>query len=276
MPSIGHAELLDGSFHHHLLRDGARLDAFETAIRAVVKPGDVVADIGSGSGILAYFAARAGAAKVHAIELNTNSYSALVRNVRRNNLLGTVIPTLSDGTEWRPAEPVDVVVCELMETGLLHEPIHAIMQNVHDWPTSPRAIIPKQVDLWAEGVEVADDFRGYRATYAGFRGAAEHPALTTGSMYASYDFARDAPPGGVDVRFELVAERAGLLGGLQLKTLTHTIPGITLETSPAYCAPVVLTLDKPIPVVEGQRVAGSLAYEFVYTDEPLKFTLSAT
>ena len=51
-----------------MLADAPRTLAFREALRRVVKPDDVVIDIGSGSGILAFFAAEAGARKVYAIE----------------------------------------------------------------------------------------------------------------------------------------------------------------------------------------------------------------
>lgn len=54
--------------HRSLLADELRLSAFAAAIGRSVRPDDVVLDLGSGSGILAMLAARAGARRVFAIE----------------------------------------------------------------------------------------------------------------------------------------------------------------------------------------------------------------
>lgn len=54
--------------HRELLADGVRLSAFRQAIGEVVWPGAIVADIGSGSGILGLLACEAGAARVYSIE----------------------------------------------------------------------------------------------------------------------------------------------------------------------------------------------------------------
>jgi type I protein arginine methyltransferase len=54
--------------HIRMLNDHARTVFFINALQQAVRPGDVVVDIGTGSGVLAIAAARAGAKKVYAIE----------------------------------------------------------------------------------------------------------------------------------------------------------------------------------------------------------------
>src|SRR6478672_4716496 len=54
--------------HRRYLRDRARVGAFDRAIREVVRSGDVVVDLASGTGILGLLACRAGARRVYAIE----------------------------------------------------------------------------------------------------------------------------------------------------------------------------------------------------------------
>lgn len=67
------------NIHRAMLADSVRLKGYEAAIRAVVRPGDVVIDAGSGTGVLAVLAALAGARKVYAIE--ASEYARVARQV---------------------------------------------------------------------------------------------------------------------------------------------------------------------------------------------------
>ena len=64
---MSHLDLLQ--YHAFCLTNtGTRLTQYERAIAAVVRQGDVVLDLGTGSGLLAVLACRAGARRVYAIE----------------------------------------------------------------------------------------------------------------------------------------------------------------------------------------------------------------
>jgi protein arginine N-methyltransferase 1 len=83
----------DIELHIKLLDDEARTRAFIDAIERSVRPGDVVVDLGTGNAVLAMAAARAGAARVYAIEASpfadvaeriiaANGYADRIRVVR--------------------------------------------------------------------------------------------------------------------------------------------------------------------------------------------------
>lgn len=55
-------------WHFSMLQDASRNDSYDRVIRDIVQPDSVVLDIGSGSGLLAMMAARAGAAHVYSCE----------------------------------------------------------------------------------------------------------------------------------------------------------------------------------------------------------------
>jgi tetratricopeptide (TPR) repeat protein len=113
------------SWHFHMLADTARNAAFGAAIARIVRPGDHVLDIGTGSGLLAMMAARAGAAKVTACEASKNIAEVAKTIVAQNGyddvveVYGMHSGLLKIGTHL--PQKVDVIVTEILDAALLGE-----------------------------------------------------------------------------------------------------------------------------------------------------------
>ena len=95
----------------NMLRDRARNDAFLRAIREVVRPGDTVVDVGTGTGILAMAAAASGAERVFAIERSTIIDTARSL-VDANGLANKIEFFQGDAADFDAKVQADVIISE--------------------------------------------------------------------------------------------------------------------------------------------------------------------
>ncbi|MDI6840882.1 MAG: 50S ribosomal protein L11 methyltransferase [bacterium] len=106
--------------HKVIIEDKVRCEAYQKAIRQVVKNGNIVADIGTGSGLLAYFAIQAGAGKVYAVEK-----SEIIEDAKRiaiaNGWDDKIVFIKGVSTEVELPEKVDVIVLEVIGYFALEE-----------------------------------------------------------------------------------------------------------------------------------------------------------
>jgi ribosomal protein L11 methyltransferase len=89
-------------------------------MQSVIRPGDVVADLGSGSAVLSIAAAKLGAARVAAIELDHDAIENAEENVRSNGVADRVEVLEGDASTLLPLlAPVRVVLANIISSVLL-------------------------------------------------------------------------------------------------------------------------------------------------------------
>jgi SAM-dependent methyltransferase len=144
-PDPMYAEL---EVHRTMIRDEARTEAFRRAIEVVVRPGDVVLDVGAGSGILSLFAARAGAARVYAVE--ATSVASVARELAVANGYGDVVQVFQgDAMEIELPEQVDVIVSEWLGGFGIDEGMLVPVIVARDrWLRPGGTMIPRTVTTW--------------------------------------------------------------------------------------------------------------------------------
>ena len=135
------------------LADRDRMDAYRRGIEANVGEGDVVIDFGTGSGILAFMAVRAGARKVYAID---EQPVGPARRVAAANGFQQIDFRQLNSRNFEPPEPVDAIIHANVETPpYLSEPIVDDLRELAGRTLKPRGkLLPGRVDLYCEPVQL--------------------------------------------------------------------------------------------------------------------------
>ena len=133
------------SVHRWMLRDRIRNEAYRRAIAHVVKPGDVVLDMGAGTGILSIFAAAAGARRVYAVE-RTAVAGVARRVIECNGHAERIEVFQADLENVTLPEKADVIVSEWMGGFGVDENLLAALIMARDrWLNVRGKIVPGRV-----------------------------------------------------------------------------------------------------------------------------------
>jgi protein arginine N-methyltransferase 1 len=97
--------------HLGYLADTRRLQQYETAIARAIRPGDVVLDLGCGTGILGLLCLKAGAAKVYAID-STLMIGVAEQALQRAGYGDRAVFVQGKAHQVELPERVDVVICD--------------------------------------------------------------------------------------------------------------------------------------------------------------------
>lgn len=283
----------------NMLQDAARTGTYHKAMIANVTDfrGKVVMDVGTGSGILAFFAVKAGAKRVYAVEASDVAEHAR-RLVEANGLAEKIIVVRGKVEEVFIPEPVDVIVSEPMGFLLVHERMLESYMIARQrflkpgglmYPTTGTIFVAPFSDaaLWQEQNSRADfwktrDFFGLDLSCLVDQASKDHfsqpivgyfdPSVLLCGATAQYtiDFAHDRPESLREfiIPFAFTIARTGIMHGVACwfdVLFAGTSHRVTLSTSPyaegTHWYQCRLLLPEPLAVNATQGVTGRLEFQ---------------
>ena len=265
---------LDPGAQTWMVLDEVRTSAFADAIRRVVRPGDVVLDIGSGSGVLALLAARAGASKVYAVE-RTGMAELISQHAVENGFEGVVEVVRKDFLHLSPedlASPPRVVVSEMLGHFAPDENQHAIFQHARRLAHRDAVFIPQRYRLvfapaharaFAAEMAHLQDVHGVKlgalADRMGQRVANAQLEVSDllGPEVESPWSAVDAPlPSSFTVSLDVTSD--GDVNLVASSFIAELAPEVTLRTcvadAPTHWRQTLFPIDPPLPCRAGDRL----------------------
>lgn len=151
--------------HRGMLADDVRMCRYADAIAEVVRPDDVVLDIGTGSGILALLCWKKGARRVYAVEAGSIIEDA--ERLAKHNGAGESIQFVRGLSSLIDLpEKVDVIVSEILGTFGLQERVLEYVSDAKQRFLKPEGrLIPSRLELCLVPVQADEAWNDITATW---------------------------------------------------------------------------------------------------------------
>jgi len=279
-----------------MLNDRTRTSSFLAGIGEVVTAGDVVVDIGTGTGILAIAAARAEAKHVYAIEASDIGRSAQAI-FEANGLADRITLVRGWSTRITLPERADVLLSEIIGDDPLAEDVMQVTMDARKRLLRPGArLVPGGIRVFALPVTIPRDertkrmvteetLRNWRSWYDVDFGpllqvksdllptfhirpqqANDWKALGEPILLTDIDLGEFSYPVSLDVTRTFVAQAAGNLDGFLMYFELELGPTTRLSTHPGQAdsnnhwrSPVWI-IDNPVPLRYGDRLRVTCKY----------------
>lgn len=173
--SLSLGQFIPPHYHYNMLNDLNRMPAFKNAIERAVQPGARVLELGGGTGVLSFFASRH-ASKVWCVERNPEMVIEARKILALNPGSEKIVLIEADASEYLPPEPVDVLICEMLHSGMLREKQLQVISSfkkryMERFNNLMPLFVPKASILAVQPVEQSFDFFDYYAPTIFFQDA---------------------------------------------------------------------------------------------------------
>lgn len=269
-------------YHYNMLTDQARMAGFKGALEQVVPQGGKVLELGGGTGVLSFFAAR-NAAKVWCVEHNPELVAAARRILALNDGGDKIEVVEADAMNYLPPEPVDVVICEMLHVGLLREKQVEVIASFKKryqarFGGALPTFVPEASIQGLQPVQQTFDSHGFYAPVPFFQqpDAVQDKTreLAPPSLFQTVDYAKELP---AECAWDgsLTISEAGVLNALRF--VTKNVLAIVLsegKTIDWFNQYLILPLEESVEVAAGDTVAVRFAYKPGAQIEDLAASLS--
>jgi len=277
-------------WHIPMLAHEKRNSAYAAAIRAKIRPGDIVLDIGAGSGLLSMMAVREGAAHVYACEAEGLMARLAQDIIDRNGMSDKITIIAKHSSELRIGVDMptkaDMLITEIFDNALVGEGMLPSLRHAREHLVkADGAIIPQAATLHAALVAAPQFCRYHQLSDVSGFDLSPINALAHPLGYKDMNFDFDSDPTNIKISDDFIAYHWGFDAAPDTM-FTNVISVKTQKTGMADCVlmwfslqladnitfsterpnhydhwrQVVQMLQKPIACKEGDTVSVQVGY----------------
>lgn len=260
----------------YCLFDKDRTDAFKKAIKNTVKKGDVVVDMGSGSGILSLFALEAGAKKVYAVEFDKWMAKKLVDVFSANGFSERVSILNEDICSISLPEKVDVVMGEMVGSGLVDELQVPANNHILKYAKENVKVLLNKMELYVDLVCNNDVFFGFKMPITryelSFDKNLNSKSFSDKILYQAVDFSKVIKNPKINKKIKIKSNKAGVVNGIRLSSKTFFYDGSSFADSFSYSFPMILPINN-LKVSKNDVCLVELNYSMGESSSKLKYSI---
>lgn len=232
----------------------------------MVNSDSYVIDIGTGSGVLAMFAARAGARRVVALDINEESIAYARQAARLNGLADRIEFRTCHFEEFTSDERADVVICEMLSSMMLVEQqvpaSRYIVRNILD---KGGIILPQSATVYVVPVECPSIWQRFDVAGLAFPrvpqtvGPGDARDLADAAVLVEHDFTDPEASSVVERRIVFSIVDSGVVHGLVGFFESRLFGDISLEMNDGW-RELFVPFTRPVKVEVGDQLVVTIKY----------------
>ena len=259
------SESLGLPYHYEMVSDYTRVTPFKEAILQACK-GKRVLESGAGTAILSILAARAGATKVYAVEVDETIAAFAQKNILESGYSDVITLIIKDLKDITLAdlddEKVDIAIAENLSTWQVTEPQIQLMNHINNFLIHPQGDrIPNKIFNNIELAHSQYTFEGIeiRTYYFEFTGVRPSQIKSAKHLFREIDL-NQIYNTQIDQKIILKVQSDGIVNSIRLTSPLQVGNGIFFSSSDSLMPPVVYPLPKDLLVKAGDLVEIHIKY----------------